>query len=517
MPYSKDATYKPIVIIFIIFLFFTQFVIIICNKNNILRDTHFLKYKKALHLQPKDKRKTTAYFTFIYPYNKLYIRSNEKNHKLNDDLKNIILLFGRIAEPYYPHTIEQFNNFKEPYSKYIYTDNIYNSTKWANVFKDNEKVNKKQFYQKICQLKFKWPINEDENITEHDFYNLVIERCLNNINIIRNNIHNLKTLFIQILQKKQIYNETNPYRYNNEKDTFIEKEEISRAQDLYNKWEKELFTSSAPNEEGISSSEKNVQMQNDMKMKMMEELYKFNLSDMFKQHNRSYTRLLVNELFTKEYPSKRITDMFLYLIFQKDIEGFSYEEFIMHLNILGKKILLYNCNHDSNIYFDSFFFLMKNEIKKKSNHIKKKTQIPFSDSKVMKTKKHYTINKNAYCDNKNQIKIIKNKPNHNIISQTGMKKKIKSHQNPIKINQNTTNQVLGKDKMQNCENCDKIKNISNQSSFLLPQNLDNQIDIDHNEKTKKNIQRNTQIRKNCLKTKLIFIVNYILNTIKNIF
>ncbi|CAD2109201.1 hypothetical protein YYG_05054 [Plasmodium vinckei petteri] len=501
MPYSKNVIHKPVVIIFIIFLFFTQFVIITCNKNNILRDAHFLKCKKTLYLQTKDKRKTPAYPAFIYPYNKLYIKSNEKVHKLNDDLKNIILLFGRIAEPYYPHTIEQFNNFKEPYSKYIYTDNIYNSTKWTNVFKDNEKINKKQFYQKICQLKFKWPINEDENITEHDFYNLVIERCLNNINIIRNNIHNLKTLFTQILQKKQIYNETNASIDNNENDTYIEKDEISRAQDLYNQWEKELFTSSTPNEEDASSSEKNMQIQNDMKMKMMEELYKFNLSDMFKQHNRSYTRLLVNELFTREYPSKRITDMFLYLIFQKDVEGFSYEEFLMHLNILGKKMLLYNCNHDSNIYFDRFFFLMKNEIKKKPNHIKKKTQIPFSDSKIMKTKKDYTINKNSYCDNKNQIKITKNKPNHNIISQTGAKKKIKSHQN-------ITNQVLENDQMQN---------INNQSNFLLPQNIDNQIDVDHNGKTENNIQTSTQIGKNCLKSKLMFTVNYILNAIKNIF
>lgn len=131
---------------------------------------------------------------------------------------------------------------------------------------------------------------------------------------------------------------------------------------------------------------------------------------------------------------------------------------------------------------------MKNEIKKKPNYIKKKAQIPFSDSKTMKTKKDYTINKNSYCDNKNQIKITKNKPNHNIISQTGTKKKIKSHQN-----------------------------INNQSRFLLPQNLDNQIDADHNEKTENNIQTSTHVGKNCLKSKLMFTVNYILNAIKNIF
>ncbi|KNG78180.1 hypothetical protein PFMG_04227 [Plasmodium falciparum IGH-CR14] len=439
---------------------------------------------------------------FIY-YNNLYkkVDVNDREYKINDDLKNIILLFGRIAEPYYPKAVEQFNHFKEPYSKYIYTNNrsnynnnnnnnYYNininsssndpSAKWKFIFRDIKKMDKNMFHERICQLKFKWPINKDENITEYDFYNYIIERCLYNINIMRSNIQKLKYLLTKIVgnnknkenvflsslskevekeymthhvdtKKNNNHNEHHINDNNNNNNIVIIPKDKINNEPNDNKNDNNDNNDSNNNDNNNNQHDSNFitstsQLNSNNKIKILEKLENFNLNSIFKQHNRSYSRLLVNEVFNKEYPSKKITDIFLNLIFQKNVDEFTYESFIKHLNILGRKIELINCDFNSNIYFDQFHFLMKSELKKNSLSVKKKTKKKYS-SKAFKNKKENNT-KNVY-ENKTHKKkknsILINQPiitnNFQSIKEQQYKKlEQNDHQSNIKIHKNIHDQ-----------------------------------------------------------------------------
>ncbi|SBS84187.1 conserved Plasmodium protein, unknown function [Plasmodium malariae] len=535
MLFTKTGVVYKQVINLIVFYFFTNLIIIVlCNKSKTLRDRNILNYKwkRKLELQPNRTRKS-KYAYFIYS-NNLYrkVDVNEREYKLNDDLKNIILLFGRIAEHYYPNTAEQFNLFKEPYSKYIYTNENNSSLKWKHVFNNyhNKKIDKNVFYEKICELKFKWPINEDENITEHNFYNLVIEKCLNNIYTVRNNIHNLKILLTKIIENKKNkknkgnkeneenidYSEGTQSSQNSQNDQTSQNGQTNQTSqngqtihsgevgdnvyinNLYDELEKEFINENEDLYHAPSSTSSG--LANDKRIKLLEKLENFHLNDIFKQPNRSYSRLLVNEVFNREYPSKKTTDIFLYLVFQKNVEEFSYEHFLKYLNRLGKKIELYNCNYNSNIYFDHFFFLMKNEIKKSSIQLKNKKY--FSSPKIDKAKKEYPSNKNNYENS------------HNTITYNNKKKKKK---NSIimeqELNSHKFNKFKGKIKDKE-EGLPPIENLNNQSKFIMQASLHNEKNIYQNKKLQTDVYTTSKMTGSNFKNKIISLFNYIVNTIK---
>ncbi|CAA9987657.1 conserved Plasmodium protein, unknown function [Plasmodium knowlesi strain H] len=497
-----------------LFFFITKIVIcILCKHNSALRSSNFFRHKskKIFHvdLVPSEKRipKCAAFIYFNSPYKK--IDATEKEYKLNDDLKNIILLFGRIAEPYYPKTAEQFNFNKEPYSKYIHTGENSSCTKWKYVFKDHKKINKTIFHEKICQLKFKWPINQDENITENNFYNFVIERCLNNINIVKNNIHHLKLLLSKAIESKKEYTGRG-----DKEGTPAEEQKKLFLHNLYDELEKEFFNGN----EDIEQGEKpNSGLQGDplerdkRRRKILEKLENLHLNDIFKQHNRSYTRLLVNEIFNKEYPSKKTTDLFLHLLFQSNVEEFSYEHFITCLNRLGKKIELFTCNYNSNIHFDHFLFLMKNEFKKNSIQLKKKKA---SSAKIAKAKKDYGNDpRKSLTAQRNKTRLIQHR--HNSVAECAKKKK---KQNSLIIQHDAISNQLN-DTQCNVKNRDHLHQLqgldTRQANFIAPPTLNNE----ENVKERKNIhtdgmQTNSQTMGTNLKSTVIRLFNYIVNSIK---
>ncbi|GAW80450.1 hypothetical protein, conserved [Plasmodium gonderi] len=508
----------------ILLFFFTKLVILtLCKHNYTLQKSNILHYKNSntfqveLYLRERKHKKCPTFIHLHNPYKKIDV--NERQYKLNDDLRNIILLFGRIAEPYYPKTAEQFNFFKEPYSKYIHTNENKNSTKWKYIFKDKNKINKNIFYEKICELKFKWPINEDENITEYNFYNLVIEKCLNNINIVKNNIHNLKVFLTKVIESKKEFAKKGATQINP-----IEEKKLHFIHNLYNDLKKEFLNENDKVEQqqeedeeekcsDDSSSTKDDKLETDGR-KILEKLEKFHLNDIFKQHNRSYSRLLLNEVFNKEYPSKKTTDIFLHLVFQKNVEEFSYEYFLKYLDKLGKKIELFTCNYNCNIHFDQFFFLMKNEFKKNSILLKKKKTCP---PKISKAKKDYNndTNKNLAA-HKTKMRIIENR--HNNIAQNGKKKKkqnsliIEDHDIMTEHINKIQSDIKNEDPMHHIENLD-----NRQSNFLIPSNLENEKNINQTKKIHIHIHTNSQTVVENLKGTVIKLFNYIVNTIKNAF
>ncbi|SPJ10441.1 conserved Plasmodium protein, unknown function [Plasmodium sp. DRC-Itaito] len=553
--------------IYIVLFYFTIKLITILgnNKNTNLKNIHSNNYqwkKKSVQRRPY-KNKKYKVMHFIY-YNNMYkkVDVNDREYKINDDLKNIILLFGRIAEPYYPKAVEQFNHFKEPYSKYIYTNNnnnynnnnnnyYYNdninssssndtSNKWKFIFQDIKKMDKNMFHERVCQLKFKWPINKDENITEYDFYNYIIERCLYNINIMRSNIQKLKYLLTKLVgnnkNKRNVFlsslckevekeymthhvdtqknNNNNDHHindnnnHNNKNIVIIPKDNINNDpndnkndnndnnKNVHNNnfHNNNVHNNNVHNNDNNNQHGKNFitstsQLNSDNKIKILEKLENFNLSSIFKQHNRSYSRLLVNEVFNKEYPSKKITDIFLNLIFQKNVDEFTYESFIKHLNILGRKIELINCDFNSNIYFDQFHFLMKSELKKNSLTVKKKTKKKYT-SKSFKNKKENNT-KNIY-ENKSH----KKKKNSILINQPIITNNFES------IKEQQYKQVEKKD---------------NQSNIKMHENMHDQNNINSNNILQTNINSNDKNLSIDIKKKVISFFNYIVNTIKNRF
>ncbi|SOV77013.1 conserved Plasmodium protein, unknown function [Plasmodium sp. gorilla clade G3] len=547
---KRSINYKCI---YIVLFYFTIKLIIILgnNKNTNLKNTHTNNYQWKKKCVQKRSYKNQKYklMHFIY-YNNLYkkVDVNDREYKINDDLKNIILLFGRIAEPYYPKAVEQFNHFKEPYSKYIYTnnnrnynysnynnDNISSSNsngtfnKWKFIFQDIKKMDKNIFHERVCQLKFKWPINKDENITEYDFYNYIIERCLYNINIMRSNIQKLKYLLTKLVgnhrnkdnvflsslckevekeymthhvdtKKNNNNNEhlinDNNNNNNNNNIIIIPKGNISNDpsdikndnnNDNDNTKNNHNNINNNNNLHGKNFTTSTSQLNNDNKIKILEKLENFNLNSIFKQHNRSYSRLLVNEVFNKEYPSKKITDIFLNLIFQKNVEEFTYESFIKHLNILGRKIELINCDFNSNIYFDQFHFLMKSELKKNSLSVKKKTKKKYT-SKSIKNKKENTT-KNVYEN-----------------------KSYKKKKNSILINQPIITNNFESIKEQQYKQLDQN---DNQSNIKMHKNIHDQNNINSNNILQTNINSNDKKLSMNIKKKVISFFNYIVNTIKN--
>ncbi|CRG99578.1 conserved Plasmodium protein, unknown function [Plasmodium relictum] len=477
---KSNIRYKHIYLL--LFFFFIKSLIILCNKNTLKNKNIFnCKGKKYYELYINRKKKS-KYTSFIY-FNNIYkkIDVNEKEHKLNEDLKNIILLFGRIAEHYYPNTVEQFNFYKEPYSKYIYTNDSKNSKKWKYVF-NNEKINKNVFYERICELKFKWPINQNENITEYNFYNVVIEKCLNNINIIRHNIHNLKLFLTKMIENNK--NKENVFLHN-----------------LYNELENELTSDNKISLNG--------ELVNDKKKKFLERLQNLDLNDIFKQHNRSYSRFLVNEVFNREYPSKKTIDIFLYLIFQKNVDEFTFDYFSKHLNKLGKKIEIYNCNYNSNIYFDHFFFLMKNELKKNSFSVKRKKGN--GTSKVIKGKKENILKSSSAS--KNKVNLIENQQNTESNKKTKKQNFTIIGQNIVKFNKIKEKEVE-KEKDEKGKKDKELENLYKQSNIIKQENSDNEKNTKKNTRLETNILTNSETKDN-LKKKIISFFRYLVNQIKS--
>ncbi|CAG9478618.1 conserved Plasmodium protein, unknown function [Plasmodium vivax] len=498
-----------------LFFFFTKIVIcILCKHNSTLRSSNIFRHKskKVFQIDPsRAEKKIPKCVTFIHfnsPYKKIDTR--EKEYKLNDDLRNIILLFGRIAEPYYPKTAEQFNFYKEPYSKYIHTGENPSHTKWKHVFKDHQTINKNIFHEKICQLKFKWPINQDENIAENNFYNLVIEKCLNNINIVKNNIHQLKLLLSRAIESKK-----EPAGRGGKQATPAEEQRRLFLHSLYDELEKEFFSE---NEEASQREERrNARQQGDplerdrRRRQILEKLENFHLSDIFKQHNRSYTRLLVNEIFNKEYPSKKTTDLFLHLLFQTNVEEFSYEQFLTCLNRLGKKIELFTCNYNSNIHFDHFFFLMKNEFKKNSILLKKKKAAP---PKIAKAKREYSNDPSkSLTAQRNKTRLIQHR--HNSVGENAKKKR---KQNSLIIQHDAIgNQFNGT--QGNVKNEDHLHQIdgldTRQANFIIPPTLDTEENAKEGKKMHTDGMRTgSQTVGTNLKSTVIRLFNYIVDSIK---
>ncbi|ANQ07851.1 Uncharacterized protein PCOAH_00023240 [Plasmodium coatneyi] len=497
-----------------LFFFFTKIVIcVLCKHNNTLRNSNIFRHKskKIFHVDlVRSEKKIPKCATFIYfnsPYKKIDV--TEKEHKLNDDLKNIILLFGRIAEPYYPKTAEQFNFYKEPYSKYIHTGENTSNTKWKHVFKDHKKINKTIFHEKVCQLKFKWPINEDENITENNFYNFVIEKCLNNINIVKNNIHHLKLLLTKAIESKK-----EPAGRGDKQGTPVEEQRKLFLHNLYDELEKEFFSENEDTEQG---ERRNADQQGDplerdrRRRKILEKLENLHLSDIFKQHNRSYTRLLVNEIFNKEYPSKRTTDLFLHLLFQTNVEEFSYEHFITCLNRLGKKIELFTCNYNSNIHFDHFFFLMKNEFKKNSMQLKKKKAC---SAKIAKAKRDYSNDpRKSLSAQGKKNRLIQHR--HNSVTECGKKKR---KQNSLIIQHDVIGNQFN-DTQCNVKNEDHLHQLegldTRQANFITPPTLNTEENAKEGKKMlTDDMQTNSQTVGTNLKSTVIRLFNYIVNSIK---
>ncbi|VWU49059.1 conserved protein, unknown function [Hepatocystis sp. ex Piliocolobus tephrosceles] len=546
---------KCITNIIILYLLLKIITIVSCknniiNNNSIFRNTNVLYSNSYKYFKIKQNKTKGKCANFIYynnnnssnNNNNSYNNScnnngdnkvivNEKYYKLNNDLKNIILLFGRIAEYYYPNTVEQFNLFKEPYSKYIHTNYKNNSTKWKQVFNNNVKINKNIFYKKICQLKFKWPINEDENITEHQFYDLFLERCSNNINLLRNHIYNMKLLLDKIIKhKKKKYITTNTNDQQNDENYKLTKQnKIDKKnaimQKLYKQLEKELFLSQ--NHEERNKSPDNIKLLMDLNINFLEKSKNSSFNNIFKQYNRSYNRFLVNEILTKEYPSRKITDTFLYLIFEKNVNDFSYDYFLKHLHKLGKKIELFNCNDNSNIYFDHFSFLMKNEIKKDTILFqKKKVQQP--SSKVSKIKKengtyvdltqneHNVLPENEHTIlKKNEHTILSS--NERAISGDDNKKRKKqlyyiTEQDIINNNFNKT-----KDNIKSQKKSNRIENVKNNSDTLIEANLNSKKNSNQNKQLNADIIANAENYKTFLKNKFTSIFNYIVKTFKKKF
>ncbi|KJP87772.1 hypothetical protein AK88_02528 [Plasmodium fragile] len=498
-----------------LFFFFTKIIIcILCKHNSTLRSSNIFRHKNKKIFQVdlvRAQKKIPKCATFIYfnsPYKKIDV--TQKEYKLNDDLRNIILLFGRIAEPYYPKTAEQFNFYKEPYSKYIHTGENPSCTKWKHVFKDHKKINKNIFHEKICQFKFKWPIDEDENIAENNFYNFVIEKCLNNINIVKNNIHHLKLLLTKAIESKK-----EPAGGGSKQGTPAEERRKLFLHNLYDALEKEFFNEyeDTGRGEGQNEGQQRDPLERERRRRqILEKLENLHLNDIFKQHNRSYTRLLVNEIFNKEYPSKKTTDLFLHLLFQSNIEEFSYEQFITCLNRLGKKIELFTCNYNSNINFDHFFFLMKNEFKKNSIQLKKKKACP---AKIAKTKRDYSNDpRKSITAQKNKTRLIQHR--HNSVAECGKKKRkqnslIMQH-DPISNQFNDTQcNVKNEDQLHELERLD-----TRQANFITPSTLNtHENEKEGKKKNTDGMQTNSQTVGTNLKSTVIRLFNYIVNSIKN--
>ncbi|SCP04011.1 conserved Plasmodium protein, unknown function [Plasmodium ovale] len=512
--------YNHVMHLITLYLFTQLITIILCNKSRLPRKGDLLNYKckKKLELYIHNKKKGKG-VNFIYYHNNIYkrVQVDEREYKLSDDLKNIILLFGRIAKHYYPNTVEQFHFFKEPYSKYIYTKENINSTKWKHVFKNNEIINKNIFYQKICQLKFKWPINQDENITEYNFYNLVIEKCLNNINMVKSNIHNLKILLSKIVESKEGKDRVDG------KDSKRSRGKNPLIRNLYDELEKELLTNVSESAYDASHQGGSEQSK-DKEIKLLEKLENLQLSDIFKQHNRSYSRQLVNEVFNREYPSKKTTDIFLYLLFQKNVEEFSYEHFLKNLNKLGKKMELFNCNYNSNIYFDHFYFLMKSEMKKNSIQLKKKRYAISPSAKVVKTNREHSASKTYESKHDALPQNEKKKKKHDLLitSQSAMHHQFGKMANAIpgevKLNaQHAAQHVVMGDTLSNANGelqNDHLQDSGGCTRWLNPKNTSNEKGNNQGKKKELVSKAHPETGGNKLKNKLISVFNYIVNRIK---
>jgi len=113
------------------------------------------------------------------------------------DTKELILLFGRLAEEVYPETLEQGAVNGEGYSWKIIGEpqsivgriNRQNKAlpKWTKIFRNpaSVKIARFQFQARLSRLPFKWPIWDNQTAVESTAYNLLIEQNSQSFDTVR--------------------------------------------------------------------------------------------------------------------------------------------------------------------------------------------------------------------------------------------------------------------------------------------------------------------------------------------
>jgi len=145
-----------------------------------------------------------AYINFNFPINPPSLTENSGNipvvfspvikNPLNTidlppDSKDLILLFGRLAEEVYPETLEQSNKKGEGYSWKILGEpqsiaaRINRQVaaiepKWTKIFHNpsSDKIARFQFQARVGRLPFKWPIFVNQTVVESHLYSSLVEQ-----------------------------------------------------------------------------------------------------------------------------------------------------------------------------------------------------------------------------------------------------------------------------------------------------------------------------------------------------
>jgi len=156
----------------------------------------------------------TAYVNFNFPVGSPQSNVQQANpyaqqprfFVLDPSSKETILLFGRLAQEYYPDTPEQSGRQGEPYAYLVQGTGTSIASrlqpppptpKWERLFQNptggtDPKISRATFQVRMQELPFLWPLFKNETIVESTIYNVIVEQNLQAIEVAKADADELK-------------------------------------------------------------------------------------------------------------------------------------------------------------------------------------------------------------------------------------------------------------------------------------------------------------------------------------
>ncbi|KAF8820178.1 hypothetical protein IE077_003470 [Cardiosporidium cionae] len=114
------------------------------------------------------------------------------------DTKQTLLLFGKLAEHFYPDTPEQIAKVGEPYSynllgtPFPWSHSVADVhsrkpvPKWECLFNAQAggEITRMQFQSRLANLPFKWPLFKNQTVVQSQLYNLLVEQNLQSLEVV---------------------------------------------------------------------------------------------------------------------------------------------------------------------------------------------------------------------------------------------------------------------------------------------------------------------------------------------